>query len=228
GGALDPRRLEAVPAETLGYRARWHEVRFERYGFEWDITGLHLEPVQPLPGLPTIVVVNGGAANWYEFLCDPLNRPGLGQYLAQRVPVLLVSIPGNYRHGGWTEDDYAERIPGYLLDRDVSKQEAALRNAVYTFQVVALGLRALVERAVHGPLVIVGHSTGGELQFLLHDSPVRERTGGLSLGWGTGGPASSAAMRSFRGPRAADDYLHVSRLRARTPEQYAGGYLGPL
>jgi hypothetical protein len=55
-----------------------------------------------------------------------------------------------------------------------------------------------------------------------------DRLQGLSMGWGTGGPASLEAMREFRGRRSIGDYPHVSRLRARTPEQYAGGYLGPL
>ncbi|MGH8221735.1 MAG: alpha/beta fold hydrolase, partial [Woeseiaceae bacterium] len=227
GGAFDPRALESIPPETLGYRASWHEVRFEVYGVDWDIGGLLLEPEKPVAGLPTMVIVNGGAANWYEFFVDPLNRAGLGQYLAQKIPVLLVTIPGNYRHGGWTGTDFGERVPAYLLDRDLSREEAAVRNAVYTFRVVAEGIARVVEATVPGPAVIVGHSTGGEVQFLLKER-LAEKLGGLSLGWGTGGPAGLDAMREFRGARSIDDYPHVSRLRPRTPEQYAGGYLGPL
>ena len=227
GGAFDPRMLEPIPPETLGYHASWHEIRFDVYGLDWDIGALLLEPHKPVAGLPAMVIVNGGAANWYEFFVDPLNRPGLGQYLAQRVPVLLVTIPGNYRHGGWTGTDFGERIPAYLLDRDVSREEAAVRNAVYTFRVVAEGVARAVEATVPGPAVILGHSTGGELQFLLKER-LAGKLRGLSLGWGTGGPAGLQAMREFRRERSIDDYPHVSRLRARTPEQYAGGYLGPL
>ena len=228
GGALDPRELAAIPVDTLGYRATWHEVRFRVYGLDWDISGLHLMPEAPLPGLPAMVIINGGAANWYEFFLDPLNRAGLGQYLAQRVPVLLVSIPGNFRHGGWTENEFDKRIPGYLLDRDVSREEAAVRTAVYTFRVVTDGIKAIVEKVVQGPAVIIGHSTGGEVQFILKNSSLRTKVRDLSLGWGTGGPAGMQAMREFRGIRRGDDYPHVSQLRARTPDQYAGGYLGPL
>ena len=97
GGAFDPRRLESLPAARLGYRARWHVVRYKTYGLDWDIPALHLVPNNPIPGLPTVAIINGGSANWYEFFVDPLNRAGLGQYLAQRVPVLLITIPGNYR-----------------------------------------------------------------------------------------------------------------------------------
>ncbi len=227
GSAIDPRDLESISPKTLGYTARWHEVRFNTYGLDWDISGLQLTPRDPLPDLPTMVIINGGAANWYEFFVDPKNRPGLGQYLAQRVPVLLLSIPGNYRHGGWTELDFGERIPGYLLDRDVSVEEVKIRNAVYTFRVVTDGVKAILEAVVPGPAVIIGHSTGGEIQFILKDA-LAEKNRGLSMGWGTGGPAGLQSMREFRGTRSIDDYLHVTRLRPRTPDQYAGGYLGPL
>ena len=228
GGALDPRELESIPAEMLGYRASWHEVRFRAYGVDWDISGLQLIPENSLAGLPTMVIINGGAANWYEFFLDPLNRAGLGQYLAQRVPVLLVTIPGNYRHGGWTQNEFDQRIPGYLLDRDVSPEEAAIRNAIYTFRVVTEGVKAIVAEKVQGPAVIIGHSTGGEVQFMLKNTSLRGKLRDLSIGWGTGGHAGMQALREIRGIRVAKDYLHVSQLRARTPDQYAGDYLGPL
>lgn len=227
GGAFDPRKMESIPETKLGYRAKWHEVRYKVYGIDWDIPGLHLTPAKPAANLPTMVIINGGSANWYEFFLDPLNRAGLGQYLAQRIPVLIVTIPGNYRHGGWTEKKYEDRIPGYLLDRDVSRDEAKIRNAAYTFRVVADGVVAIIEKIVEGPVVIVGHSTGGELQFLLKDR-LKDRLRGLSLGWGTGGPASLAAMREFRGTRNADSYAHVREIRPRPASGYAGGYLGPL
>ena len=227
GGAFDPRALESLSAETLGYSARWYEHRFSVYGLDWDIGGLHLLPEESTDTLPTLVIINGGGANWYEFFIGPKNDPGLGQFLAQRVPVLLVTIPGNYRHGGWTERNFDERIPGYLLDRDVSTGEVKLRNAVYTFRVVTDGVRGLVEKVVAGPALLMGHSTGGEIQFILKDA-MAEKNQGLSIGWGTGGPAGLESMQAFRGQRTIDEYPHVSQLRARTPDQYSRGYLGPL
>ncbi len=80
---------------------------------------------------------------------------------------------------------------------------------------------------IDGPIVIVGHSTGGELQFILKDR-LAGKLRGLSLGWGTGGPAGLASMQEFRGRRTIDEYPHVSQLRARTSDQYSRGYLGPL
>jgi hypothetical protein len=228
GGAFDPRLLDSVPATQLGYRAKWHVVRYQTYGLNWDISALHLVPNNPIPGLPTIAIINGGSANWYEFFVDPLNRAGLGQYLAQRVPVLLITIPGNYRHGGWAEPAYERRIPGYLLDRDVSAAEARIRHSIYTFKVVTDGVTKLIEQTTTGPIVIVGHSTGGEIQFLTNQSTLKDRLRGLSLGWGTGGPAALSGMREFRGPRSADDYPAIWDLNPRPPSAYARGYLGPL
>jgi len=229
GSAFDPRKLEGMPAEKLGYRAKWHEIRYQVYGLDWDIPGLHLVPNQPLPGMPTIVFINGGASNWYEFFVDPLNRPGISQYLAQKIPVMIVTIPGNYRHGGWTEnDDYSKRVPGYVLDRDIGADELKIRNAVYTFRVISDGVKALLEKTTTGPVAIVGHSTGGEIQFILKDSSLKDRIQGLSLGWGTGGPAGLAVMKQFRGARSADDYLDVWEIKARPSDDYAGNYMGPL
>ena len=228
GGAFDPHKLETLPADKLGYRAKWHEIRYKVYGLDWDIPGLHLTPVNQLPDMPTLVIVHGGAGNWYEFFLDALNRPGLGQYLAQKIPVLLVTIPGNYRHGGWTEKDYGKRIPGYLLDGDVSPEEVKIRNAVYTFRVVTDGVKKLIETVTTGPVVIVGHSTGGEIQYILKDSDLKGRLRDLSLGWASGGPAGLSAMRKFRGVRTRDDFLDVWEIKPRPAEGYTGGYLGPL
>jgi hypothetical protein len=235
GGAFDPRQLAQAPAADLGYRATWHVLRYERYGLDWDITGLQLTPNAPQQGLPTLAIINGGSANWYEFFLDPLNGPGLGQYLAQRMPVMLITIPGNYADGGWTEPIFDERAPGYLLGRTVTREEATLRNAAFTFTLVAEGVRRLLERETSGPLLILGHSTGGELQFLLKESSLKARLGDRSLGWGTGAPASvTRDIDEMFGERAArvvryGGYPRVDRLRARDAAGYvSSGYIGPL
>jgi hypothetical protein len=235
GGAFDPKKLEDVPAASLGYRAKWHILRYKFYGLDWDIAGLQLTPNNSEPGLPTLAIINGGSANLYEFFLDPLNQPGLGQYLAQRIPVMLITIPGNYINGGWTNPKYSERIPGYVLDKPITAEEAGVRNAVYTFRLVTEGVRQLLEKATTGPLLIIGHSTGGEIQFLLKESSLKSRLNARSLGWGTGGPAfltkeldekegeRPAAVKSYGG------YPRVDRLRARNAEGYISSrYVGPL
>jgi hypothetical protein len=233
GGAFDPRRLES--ATGLGYRAKWHELRYRYYGLDWDITGLQLTPDKPDPAVPTLAIIHGGSANWYEFFLDPLNNAGLGQYLAQRVPVLLITIPGNYVHGGWTDNTFDRRAPGYVLDRAISADEARLRNAVFTFKMAAEGVRQLLERTTSGPLLIVGHSTGGEFQFLLKDSSLKPRLRDRSLGWGTGGPASlTKEIDETFGERAErvvsyGRYPRVDTLRGRDARGYVSSeYVGPL
>ena len=238
GGAFDPRKLETLPANKLGYRAKWHEVRYKVYGLDWEIGGLHLMPNRPLPGLPTIAIINGGSANWYEFYVDLFNNPGLGQYLAQKVPVLLITIPGNYKHGGWTEPAYEKRIPAYLLHQDISPQEAKVRNAIYTFRVVTEGVRQLIEKATTGPVVVVGHSTGGEIPYLLTETNLKPRLNGLFLGWGSGGPAGLGKIiqgeedHRKRSLERFADFPNVAVLRPRKPEGDEGyvqsRYIGPL
>jgi pimeloyl-ACP methyl ester carboxylesterase len=235
GGAFDPRRLQQIPSRDLGYRATWHVVRYRYYGLDWDITGLQLTPNTAEPGLPTLAIINGGSANWYEFFLDPRNEPGLGQYLAQRIPVMLITIPGNYIDGGWTEPAFDQRVPGYVLGRSIPREEANIRNAVYTFQLIAEGVRRLLAQTTKGPLLIVGHSTGGELQFLLKESSLKSRLLDRSLGWGTGGPASiTKEIDEQFGERPArvaqyGKYPRVDRLRARDAEGYiSSNYVGPL
>lgn len=235
GGAFDPRQLEKARAADLGYTARWHVLRYRYYGLDWDITGLHLTPTRPEPGLPTLAIIHGGSANWYEFFVDPQNRAGLAQYLAQRLPVVLITIPGNYAEGGWTEPEFDKRIPGYLLAQRTSFEEARVRNAVFTFQLIAEGVRRLLEQTTTGPLLILGHSTGGELQFMLKDSSLRDRLNGRSIGWGTGGPAViTKNIDEEFGERAESvaqygRYPHVDRLRSRDPAGYISSrYVGPL
>ena len=238
GGAFDPRKLESLPAAKLGYRAKWHEARYKVYGLDWEIGGLLLTPNQPLPGLPTIAIINGGSANWYEFYVDLFNNPGLGQYLAQKVPVFLITIPGNYKHGGWTEKPYDSRIPAYLLHQEISPQEAKVRNAIYTFRVVTEGVRQLIEKATTGPVVVVGHSTGGEIPFLLMETNLKPRLNALFLGWGSGGPAALGKIiqgeqeHGRRNLERFQDYPNVADLRARTPDgedsYVQSRYIGPL
>jgi hypothetical protein len=229
GYSLDPRLLEALPADQTGYHSKWHEVRYEAYGLDWDITGLHLIPQHPVENMPTLVIIHGGSSNWYEFYLDPFNNPGLGQYLAQKIPVLLVTIPGNYRHGGWTVDVMEGRTPAYLLDKDISDQEMKVRNAAYTFQMVTDGIQKLVEQVITGPVVLVGHSTAGEIPYMLNHSSLHNRTDGLILGWASGGTSSQSAMEQRWGyTQTAADYPPVSELRLRPPSGHAGDYLGPL
>src|SRR5688500_1148338 len=111
GGAFDPRDLTAIPPQQLGYKAEWIVERFRRYSLDWDIGALKLTSLNPQArNYPWFIIMNGGAANFYEFYVDLKNRPGWAQYLAQKLNVLIVTIPGNFKNGAW-------ELPGMDLRR---------------------------------------------------------------------------------------------------------------
>jgi len=194
GGAFDPRDVAKLDPKLLGYKADWFVERFTRYNLPWDIGGLRLTSNDPdAKNKPWVVILNGGAANIYEFYIDLKNRPGWGQSLAQKLNVLIVSIPGNFRYGGW-EEPIATRKPAFLLDRDLTADEELIYNSVFTFQVILQGLKQLIVKHTSGDLLIVGHSTGGELPALAETDPeLKARLKGRYLGWGSGGPVSIKA-----------------------------------
>src|SRR5207247_2434665 len=185
--------------------------------------------------LPWIVIINGGSASWYQFFVDPLDRPGLGQYLAQSANVLIVTIPGNFKYGGWTLPA-SRRSPQYLLDRDLSADEVKVRNAIYTNRMEIEGLRRLIVRETSGDILIIGHSTSGELGFLaMGEKELATRLKGRFLGWGSGGPSNLRKEREEQvGRRAANvkalaKYPALWELRPRDAEEYVNsGYIGQL
>src|SRR2546423_4930780 len=202
GGAFDPRDVAKLPAQELGYKADWVVERFRGYNLDWDITALRLTSLNPeAKNYPWFIIINGGAANFYEFYVDLKNRPGWAQYLAQKLNVMIVTIPGNFKYGGWDLPVLdARRQPAYLLDRDLSVDEYEMRNAIYTNSLIMQGLKALVTRHTSGDILLIGHSTSGELSMLAYEDPdLRARLKGRYLGWGSGGPARLELLRKVRG-----------------------------
>jgi len=209
GGAFDPRDLHTIPASVLGYKADWIVERYRHYNMDWDIAGLRLTSNDPeAKKYPWLVIMNGGAANVYEFYVDLKNRAGWGQYLAQKLNVLIVTIPGNFKYGGWDEPVKSEeRQPAYLLDRKLSMEESELRNCLLTNTNVMKGLKQLLMKNTTGDLLLIGHSTSGEMAMLANNDPeLRARTKGRYLGWGSGGPARMDQVREAReGVSASED-----------------------
>ena len=201
GGAFDPRELNKIPASVLGYKADWIVERYRHYNMDWDITGLRLTSNDPdAKKYPWLIIMNGGAANVYEFYVDLKNRAGWGQYLAQKLNVMIVTIPGNFKYGGWDEPVMSEsRQPAYLLDRSLSLEEYELRNCLLTNVNVMKGLKQLLMKNTTGDLFLIGHSTSGEMAMLANNDPeLRARTNGRYLGWGSGGPARMDLVRDAR------------------------------
>lgn len=237
GGAFDPRDLEKIPAATLGYEAKWCVERFKYYNLDWDITGLRLTSNDPeAKKYPWLVIMNGGAANVYEFYVDLKSQPGWGQFLAQKLNVFIVTIPGNFRYGGWPQPIKDEtRQPAYLLDRDLPMAESEVRNAIFTNRLIMKGLEQLVMKNTSGDIFMIGHSTSGELAWLSYEYPaLAARLKGRFLGWGSGGPARAHALQSAKEPNAKDSeggmgtMKPLQLLNRRDAQGYAHGYSGWL
>src|SRR5690349_8507111 len=203
GGAFDPRDLAEIPAEKLGYKAEWVVERYKRYNMDWDITGLKLTSLNPDANkYPWFIIMNGGAANFYEFFVDLKNRPGWGQFLAQKMNVMIVTIPGNFKYGGWEEPIQSlKRQPAYLLDRELPMAESEVRNTLLNNRNVLQGLKALVMKNTTGDILLIGHSTSGELSMMAYsEDDLSPRLKGRYLGWGSGGPARLAKIRNIKSP----------------------------
>jgi hypothetical protein len=239
GGAFDPRDVAKLSPQQLGYKADWAVERFRRYNLDWDIGGLRLESLDPqAKNYPWLIVMNGGAANLYEFFVDLKNRPGWAQYLAQKLNVMIVSIPGNFKYGGWELPVMdAKRQPAYLLDRDLAMDEYEVRNAIYTNALIMQGVKALVMKHTSGDILFVGHSTSGEISMLAYEDPdLSARLKGRFLGWGSGGPARLELLRTVRGKDVVDragaspsgGKAPIYALERRDPPSYSRGYSGFL
>jgi hypothetical protein len=243
GGAFDPRDLGKIPAATLGYKADWIVERYKRYGMDWDITGLRLTSQNPDANkYPWFIIMNGGAANFYEFYVDLKNRPGWAQYLAQKMNVMIVTIPGNFKYGGWEEPiQSVERQPAYLLDRKLPMAESEVRNALMNNRNVMQGLKALVMKNTTGDILLIGHSTSGELSMMAYsEEDLGPRLKGRYLGWGSGGPARLAKIRDIKSPSTAGSAgaggggesegrkLPIEVLTRRDTASYSHGYSGFL
>ncbi len=151
---------------------------------------------------------------------------------------MIVTIPGNFKYGGWEQPvEDIRRQPAYLLDRELPMEEYELRNMLFTNSLILQGLKALIMNHTQGNILIVGHSTSGELAMLANDDPeLRERLEGRFLGWGSGGPARLHPIRQARnaqveassGPVVSNEPKPLYILERRTPEGYSRGYSGFL
>ena len=238
GGAFDPRDLSKISPQQLGYRADWVVERFRRYNLDWDIGALRLTSLNPdAKNYPWFIIMNGGAANFYEFYVDLKNRPGWTQFLAQKLNVMIVTIPGNFKYGGWDAPiSDVQRQPAYLLDRELPMQEYEIRNAIYTNSLILQGVKQLVMKNTTGDILLIGHSTSGEIAMLAYeDNEMGPRLKGRypRLGQRRSGAARIDAhgarqrcSRSRRRIAPVGKRSPLQILERRDPPSYSRGYSG--
>jgi pimeloyl-ACP methyl ester carboxylesterase len=204
-------------------------VRYQRNGYDWDMHGTLYTPAQETDPRRALVFFHGGAGSEKIMDLTPDGRPGLARVAAaQGFKVLALTYPGHYPPGGVWKIPIPERMPIYLLDRQLSQEEIVDRNLKCTFNVILQGAGALTDQHLAGREIIgFGHSTGGPMAAHLTRFSKKTKVIGL-VGFGSGGP--DGWRKEWRDQTGAEKYReipldHVSR---RSPDSFKNsGYVDP-
>ena len=159
----------------------------------------------------------------------PDGRPGLARVLAsQGFKALALTYPGHYPPGGVWQQPIPERMPVYLLDRELPVEEIKDRNLKCTFNTILQGAGLLTDQHLSGREILgFGHSTGGPMAAHLTRFSQKTKVIGL-VGFGSGGP--DGWRLEWRNKTGAEKYAekpmdHVSR---RSPDSFReSGYIDP-
>lgn len=204
-------------------------ARYHRNGYDWDMHGTLFSPEKELDSNRAFVFFHGGAGSEKIMDLTPDGRPGLARVVAsQGFNVLALTYPGHYPKGGVWKQPIAERMPIYLVDRELPTEEILDRNLKCTFNVILQGAGLLTDQRFAGREIIgFGHSTGGPMAAHLTRFSKKTRVIGL-VGFGSGGP--DGWRLEWRNQTGAEKYSekpidHVSR---RSPDSFkASGYVDP-
>jgi pimeloyl-ACP methyl ester carboxylesterase len=204
-------------------------ARYNRNGYDWDIHGMLFTAEKEFDSNRAFVFFHGGAGSEKIMDLTPDGRPGLARVVAsQGFNVLALTYPGHYPQGGVWKQSIAERMPIYLVDRELPTEEILDRNLKCTFNVILQGAGLLTDQCFAGREIIgFGHSTGGPMAAHLTRFSKKTRVIGL-VGFGSGGP--DGWRLEWRNQTGAEKYTekpidHVSR---RSPDSFKeSGYVDP-
>jgi len=204
-------------------------VRYHRNGYDWDMHGTLFTPEKELKRNRAFVFFHGGAGSEKIMDLTPDGRPGLARVVAaQGFTVLTLTYPGHYPPGGVWKTPIPERMPVYMMDRDLSREEILDRNLKCTFNTILQGASLLTDQHLAGREILAfGHSTGGPMAAHLTRFSTSTNVIGL-VGFGTGGP--DGWRKEWRDKTGAEKYVekpvdHVSR---RSPDSFKeSGYVDP-
>jgi pimeloyl-ACP methyl ester carboxylesterase len=204
-------------------------VRYNRNGYDWDMHGTLFTPERELNNKRAFVFFHGGAGSEKIMDLTPDGRPGLARVVAaQGFKVLTLTYPGHYPLGGVWQSPIPERMPIYLMDRQLPPEEILDRNLKCTFNTILQGAGLLTDRHFAGREILAfGHSTGGPMAAHLTRFSKLTTVIGL-VGFGTGGP--DGWRKEWRDATGAEKYVekpvdHVSR---RSPDSFKeSGYVDP-
>jgi hypothetical protein len=217
------------PYPEVGFTVKEVTARFNRNGYDWDIHGRLYTPEKEVDPTIAITVTHGGAGS--ERIMDetPDGRPGVSRRLAaQGFKVLAMTYPGHYPPGGTWTVSVEERMPHYLLDKELPLKEILDRNLKCNFNVNCQGFAALIDQHLAGRKILGwGHSTSGPMQAHLHRFVKKAEYVGL-LGFGTGGPDGwRYEWREKTGAEKTKVY-EIDKMARRNPKFFkAAGYEDP-
>jgi pimeloyl-ACP methyl ester carboxylesterase len=247
-GGIDEKYLEGLKSGELLLKLTWNEwlaieppyddgqfsaadvtVRYHRNGYDWDMHGTLYTPEKEVDSKPAFVCFHGGAGSEKIMDLTPDGRPGLARVLAsQGFKALTLTYPGHYPPGGVWQQPIPERMPIYLLDRELPAEEIKDRNLKCTFNTILQGAGLLTDQHLGGRQILgFGHSTGGPMAAHLTRFSKKTKVIGL-VGFGSGGP--DGWRLEWRNTTGAEKYVekpvdHVSR---RSPDSFReSGYVDP-
>ncbi|MGH7825735.1 MAG: hypothetical protein ACREQ7_11250 [Candidatus Binatia bacterium] len=217
------------PYEKVGFSTQDVTVRYNRNGYDWDMHGTLYTPEKEVNRQRALVFFHGGAGSEKIMDLTPDGRPGLGRVVAsQGFKVLALTYPGHYPPDGVWKQPIHERMPIYLLDRELPEAEILDRNLKCTFNTILQGAGLLTDRHLAGSeLLGFGHSTGGPMAAHLTRFSKQTRVIGL-VGFGSGGP--DGWRKEWRDNTAAERYVEkpVDCVSRRSPDSFReSGYVDP-
>ena len=204
-------------------------ARYHRNGYDWDMHGTVFTPDKEADSRRAFVFFHGGAGSEKIMDLTPDGRPGLARVVAsQGFKVLALTYPGHYPKGGVWKEPIPERMPVYLMDRELPKEEILDRNLKCTFNVILQGAGLLTDEHFAGrELIGFGHSTGGPMAAHLTRFSKKTRVIGL-VGFGSGGP--DGWRMEWRNKTGAEKYTEkpIDQVSRRSPDSFKeSGYVDP-
>jgi pimeloyl-ACP methyl ester carboxylesterase len=204
-------------------------ARYNRNGYDWDMHGTVFTPDKEADSRRAFVFFHGGAGSEKIMDLTPDGRPGLARVLAsQGFKVLALTYPGHYPKGGVWKQPIPERMPVYLMDRELPKEEIFDRNLKCTFNVILQGAGLITDEHFAGREIIgFGHSTGGPMAAHLTRFSKKTKVIGL-VGFGSGGP--DGWRLEWRNKTGVEPYreIPIEHISRRSPNSFKNsGYVDP-
>jgi pimeloyl-ACP methyl ester carboxylesterase len=209
------------PYQDVNFSSEDVTVRFARNGYEWDMHGSLYTPEKETDPTKAFVMFHGGAGSEKIMDLTPDGRPGLARVLAgQGFKTLSLTYPGHYPPGGVWQEPVPDRMPIYLMNRELPIKEILDRNLKCTFNTIMQGAGLLTDNHLADRRVIAfGHSTGGPMAAHLTRFSKKTEVIGL-VGFGTGGP--DGWRKEWRDSTKVEPYIEVpiDKISRRSPQSF--------